>query len=371
MVARRAAFASDFVEVLAVKIISSYVMRAVIEGSVLALLLLTLLDWIFAFLAEMGSVGHGHYGLLQAIEFTLYTEPQRMYTLFPTAVLIGSLLSLGNLAAHSELIAIRSIGVSVTGVVRAALKAGIFMIIIALPVGEWLAPVAAHDGQALKMAAENGQQIVHEGNDIWVRSGERYIHIKRLLPGKRLEGISIYEIAPVGRMQLSLYAGSARYHDDVWELKNVKSTVFLQDRITTEISPEKRVSGLISPSMFNLLDTQPGDMTLPALARYVSYLRINHLDSSRYELSFWQRFTTPLSALVMLILAIPFVFGSQRSGGAGQRLFIGIVVGIGFYFLNRLSNQMGLVFHLPPLLSAMLPLGLFLFLSLLALRRVR
>lgn len=353
------------------RLINRYLMRAVINGSLLALLLLTMLDWVFAFLAEMGSVGHGHYGVAQAIEFTLYTEPQRVYTLFPTAVLIGSLISLGNLAAHSELIAIRAIGVSVTGVARATLRAGFIMILVALPIGEWLAPDAAHVGQALKLAAENGQQVVRGTSNIWVRNGDRYIHIDKAMPGKRLLGVSIYRVSQTGNLHAAMYADRARYDDDVWLLQGVKSTVFDKGKLQIENVPQLRVAGLMSPKLFNLLDTKPGDMTLPALASYVSYLKRNHLDSSRYELSFWQRFTTPLSALVMLILAIPFVFGSQRSGGAGQRLFIGIVVGIGFYFINRLSNQIGLVFDLAPLLSAMLPLGLFLFISLIALRRIR
>ncbi|OBS09721.1 LPS export ABC transporter permease LptG [Acidihalobacter prosperus] len=354
------------------KRINAYLMRTVIGGSLVALLLLTLLDWVFAFLAEIDSVGRGHYGLAQAMLFTLYTEPQRMYTLFPTAVLIGSLLSLGNLAAHSELIAIRALGVSVAGVVRSALMAGLLMIVVALPFGEWVAPDAARTGQDLKVSAESGQQVVREGSNIWARDGDRYIHIDHALPGRRLEGVSIYTISPVGQMRLALHAASASYKDGAWLLQEVQRSEFEDmQRIVVDRLSQLRIPALISPRLFDLLDARPAEMTLPALARYVGYLKHNHLDAARYELSFWQRFTTPLSALVMLMLAIPFVFGSQRSGGAGQRLFIGIVVGVGFYFLNRLSNQVGLVFGLAPLLSAMLPLGLFLFISLFALRRLR
>ena len=349
--------------------INFYLVRSVISGSAVALLLLTLLDWVFAFLAEIDSVGRGHYGLAQALLFTLYTEPQRMYTLFPTAVLIGTLLSLGNLAAHSELIAIRALGVSVTGVVKAALAAGILMVVVALPFGEWVAPAAARSGQAFKLAAESGQQLIREGNDIWARDGDRYIHIEHVLPGRRLLDVNVYTISPAGRMRFALHATSAHYGDHAWVLQGVSETHFGVGQIGVQHLEKQMMPVLISPKLFDLLDTRPGEMTLPALAQYVVYLKRNHLDAARYELSFWQRFTTPLSALVMLILAIPFVFGSQRSGGAGQRLFIGIVVGIGFYFLNRLSAQVGLVFGLAPLLSAMLPLGIFLFGGLFALRR--
>lgn len=354
------------------KRINAYLMRTVITGSLIALLLLTMLDWVFAFLAEINNIGHGHFALVQAILFTLYTEPQRMYTLFPSAVLIGSLMSLGNLAAHSELIAIRAAGVSITGVVRATLMGGLVMTILAFPLGEWISPYAASLGQMLKVSAVSGKSIIQNRGNLWAKNGKHYIHIQHVLPEHQLRGLTVYTISSVGHMQSTLYASSAHYDHDIWTLNNVHKTIFNgATQVQVKNIKELKITALISPQLFNSLNTRPREMTLPALAKYVRYLKSNHLNAARYELAFWQRIATPLSALVMLMLSIPFVFGSQRSGGAGQRLFIGIVVGIGFYFLNRLSDQAGLVFGLPPLLSTMMPLGLFLFLSLFAIRNIR
>ena len=73
----------------------------------------------------------------------------------------------------------------------------------------------------------------------------------------------------------------------------------------------------------------------------------------------------------MLIIAAPFVFNFQRNAGAGQRIFIGILIGISFFLINRLLGSMGLVYGLPPLLSATLPLLLFLLGGVWMLRKVR
>ena len=55
------------------------------------------------------------------------------------------------------------------------------------------------------------------------------------------------------------------------------------------------------------------------------------------------------------LLAIPFVVGSLRSSGAGQRLFIGILIGVGFYLMNEIMSSSGQVYGLQPWATAMLP----------------
>jgi lipopolysaccharide export system permease protein len=351
------------------KRLNRYLMRTVVSGTLLALLVLGLLDWVFGFLGQLDGAGNG--GLAQVFLYSLYTEPRRMYELFPTAVLIGSLLSLGTLAANSELIAMRAAGVSVSGVVRAALRAGILMMFVAVALGEWVAPIGEQMALALKLHAQTGSSVVAAEQNVWARDGNSYIHIAHVLPDHRLRDVTIYEVSGDHRMQAAIQAKSARYVDKHWLLEQVSISRFNGQKVVTERRAELLRNRLIQPNLFGLLDTQPKDMNAFALARYIAYLRVNQLDSASYELAFWQRFTTPASALVMLMLAVPFVFGSLRSGGAGQRLFIGVVVGVGFYFFNRLTNQVGLVYGLSPLLSAAFPLVLFAFISLVALRRLR
>ena len=79
---------------------------------------------------------------------------------------------------------------------------------------------------------------------------------------------------------------------------------------------------------------------------------------------------TPVSSLIMLFIAVPFVFGSLRSIGTGQRIFIGVMVGFGFYILSQVAGQMGLVYGLPPLLMMLFPNLVFLLFGVRAVRRL-
>ncbi|MDP1718798.1 MAG: LptF/LptG family permease, partial [Burkholderiales bacterium] len=59
--------------------------------------------------------------------------------------------------------------------------------------------------------------------------------------------------------------------------------------------------------------------------------------------------------LVMMVLALPFAVYQKRQGGVGAKVFSGIMLGLAFYFLNRLFAHLGLLNDWLPVLSAVLP----------------
>ena len=73
----------------------------------------------------------------------------------------------------------------------------------------------------------------------------------------------------------------------------------------------------------------------------------------------------------MLMIAMPIVFATTpRSGGAGQRIMLAIIIGIVYFVVNRSVNYLGLAINIAPLLSALAPLMLVTMISLFFLRRV-
>lgn len=106
------------------------------------------------------------------------------------------------------------------------------------------------------------------------------------------------------------------------------------------------------------------------LYSYIDYLEANGLSTERYELAFWKRLLLPFVSAVMIVLALPFIFGPLRSVGVGSRILFGVLVGVSFHLLNQLVGFFGLVYGLPPMLSAAIPSMLFFFAAVHFLRRV-
>jgi lipopolysaccharide export system permease protein len=92
------------------KILDRYIFRTVATTTAVALLVLLLLELFLSLLAELEDVGKGRYDFMAAVRYLLLIQPQRLYEMFPMALLVGGLLGMGALASGSELIAMRAAG---------------------------------------------------------------------------------------------------------------------------------------------------------------------------------------------------------------------------------------------------------------------
>ena len=353
------------------KILDRYISRTIINGTLMVLLVLGALLAFVDFVSEMDDVGKGQYSMLQAAMFVLLSLPKRLYELFPTAVLIGSLLSLGTLAGNSEFTVMRAAGISIMRIVFSVLKAGFILLVFVALIGELVVPVSERQAQSLR--AKNLQQTISlaGGGGFWARDGQRFLYVSHVFPGMNLGKVNIYELSENNQLKRVTHAKSAQYLNGQWQLNDIQQTEFNNDHIESRQIESEVWQKLLNPDLFNIVSVEPGNMSAIDLFKYSNYLRSNDLDSSPYELAFWIKVFTPVSSLVMLLIALPFIFGSQRSSGAGNRMLVGLLLGIGFYLLNRTVNHLGQVYHVYPFISASAPVIAVAIASFYALRRVK
>ena len=353
-------------------ILERYIWKSVLFSIVTTWLSLTLLDTFFVFLSELSDVNPDtHYGNLQALMYILMGTPKRLYDYFPTATLIGSLLGLGSLSANSELTAMRAAGIAIRQIVFMTLKLGLVLAIAVFVLGEWIAPQTEQAANSFKVQMLQKQLTVNN-QGLWLKDGNRIINIAKLWSEKRMEGIAIYQLNPqAGRIESITHAASAERDQTGWVLHDLRQQRISEQGISETQQKQVHESHLLPEQVMAIASVKPNQLAARELAEFIQHQRANDLNSDRFEQAFWQHFTTPLSTLVMLIIAAPFVFSFQRNAGAGQRIFIGILIGISFFLFNRILGNVGIVYGIPPLLSATLPLLIFLMGGLWMLRKVR
>lgn len=349
-------------------IVDRYLGRNVLAATALTLLVLVALTSLFAFVGEMEDVGKGGYGVMAATLYVVFLLPAAVYEFLPVAVLIGAMLGLGMLASGNELTAMQAGGISIARLARAVLQTGLLLAVLALVLGELVVPAATERAVTVRVEARSGGLSMLERSGFWARDGDRFIRVGRAVPEARLEDVSVYEFDG-DRLRRATVAASATYVDGRWRLLDVRETRWTPDGVRASTSRETFWPRLLDRSLVGLVEIDPESMSARALWRYARYLRANGLESARYELAFWQKVSAPLVPLVMLLLALPFVFGSLRSTGAGQRLLVGIMLAIGFYVTNRAVAQAGLAYGIHPPVAAAAPLAVFLVAGLLLLRR--
>jgi lipopolysaccharide export system permease protein len=127
---------------------------------------------------------------------------------------------------------------------------------------------------------------------------------------------------------------------------------------------------LLTPELLGIVVLEPENMSARDISQFMGYLEDNGLNTQQYRYALLSRFVTPLSALVMMFISVPFIFGGLRSAAAGHRIFIGILVGFGFYIVSQITGQMGRVYGLDPVLASLTPSVIFLLIGIRAVRHL-
>lgn len=352
------------------KTLERYIAVHVIWGTLLTLCVVLALFSFIAFVDDLGDVGRGDYTLLGAIEYVLLTLPRRAFFLFPMAALVGTLIGLGALSSTSELTVMRASGMSAARISIAVMKAGLLLAIIAMLVGELLAPYAERLAQQRRSLAISQQLSLNTNYGFWVRDGKSFVNIRRVLPGNKAKEIYIYEFDAENRLRTATFAKRAEYDEGRWILEELRQSEIRENRVISRQIKKAAWESLFKPELVEVVAVKPESLSAIGLYRYLDYLKKNDLDTARFELAFWTKIVYPLATLVMIFFALPMILGFLRSVGTGQRILVGAMVGMAFHVVNQVSGDFGLVYGLSPLLSAVLPTLVFLAVGAAMMRRL-
>lgn len=353
------------------RILDLYIARSVLYQTGVVLAVLVGLFMFITFIEQIGDLGTGSYGALDAIRFTVLSVPRILYEVFPMAALLGSILGLSAMAVDSELVVIRAAGVSVLRLIGSVLKIGAVLALVAVLIGELVTPWSETEAQ--RGRAEALQQDISQQTDfgLWMRDRMTYVNVGEVLPDLSLLDVRIFEFDEQGRLRSLVYADEGEYQNERWRLESIEQTLISEDRTGAQ---SKEVNAAywttdVTPAILSVFLINPDQLSAWQLNRYIDHLQENHQDTSSYELAFWTKIMTPVATAVMVILAIPFVFSQVRTGGFGRNLFFGIMLGLAYFALNKGFGYVVLVFDIPPMLGALLPTVLFMGIGVLLLRR--
>lgn len=353
-------------------VLTGYVVKEILKGSLIALLLLLTLFDLFTFSDELKDLGKGSYGLKQIIYYVLLTSPSVIYELMPASALLGSLFVLGAMGNNRELIAMQAAGVSVLGIVRAALLAGAVLVAIAALIGETIAPITERAGQLVKVTSQNERIALDAKYGIWLREGTKFINVRRIKDDGSLANISSYELDEHHRLRQAMHAvGAAYLGQQQWQLQQVRKSQISTERITAEALDQQTWQSSIAPDLLKIVVVKSENQSILDLAKHISFLKKNHQKSQTFELALWGRIVNPLITFIMILVSAPFVINVKRGINVGSRMMIGVVIGMGFNITDKIVSHMGLIYDLNPALVAFLPSLAVLVVALFALRRVQ
>ncbi|RLT95326.1 LPS export ABC transporter permease LptG [Ketobacter sp.] len=351
-------------------LLDRYIGNTVLVSVSMVLFLLISLDASFAFLAEMDELKRA-YQAQEALLFILWTLPRRIYDFMPVGTLIGCLIGLGTLANTSELTVIRAAGVSIARIVYAAAKPVIWIVLLGLVLGQFVVPQTEQFAQSEKARHLYQGESIGSRDGYWYREGGQYTHIQVVQPNGVMFGISRFLFDEDNILIRSDFSERAIYLGDHWVLEKVRQTTMQGDRTEAEHFETLDWNNTsITPEVMSVVVLKPDNLSITGLYQYATYLDSQELESTSYFFSFWKKVLQPFTTLVMVFIAISFVFGPLRSVTMGQRIMAGVIVGLLFHYAQQFLGHVTIIFSLTPFMAAMVPLVVSFGVGVYLLRRV-
>jgi lipopolysaccharide export system permease protein len=350
-----------------------YLAREIYRSTAVVLLALMGLFMFFTLVDELDSVS-AKFPLTALFYLQALSVPTRLYDLLPIGLLIGAILALAGLAQRNELVILRVSGVGGMGLLKMLWIISIPIVLGATVLSEIITPIAEIKSSEANLLMRGRVEGGRLASGYWFKEpmqggGTRIINVGRLLASGNAADLRIYEFPDGTALSLTSTAESARFADGQLVMQNVLETriapetksilsdakvsdkpvvvkeTFATRKVETSLTAERLVARILTPER----------MTLKALHDYIQYLDSNQLQSDRQVVAVWRKLAYPFTLVVMLTIAAPIGFMQTRRGGVGAKVFLGILLGTGFFMINQLALNVGLLYKWPPVVTALLP----------------
>jgi len=350
-----------------------YLAREIYRSCAVVLLALVGLFTFFALIEELDNVG-SKFTLLNLFYLQALQLPARLYELLPIGLLIGAILALASLAQRNELVILR-----VSGVSGIKLLAMLWIITVPWMIGAFVLSEVVTPAVEIKHSEANLSLLGRAGggrlnSGYWFKEegslgGDRIINISELKANGGVSGVTVYEFRPNQELARLSQADDGYFDDGKLVLTDV-SEILIEDNALMALAdaqapstPLTRSEQVETRELSTTLTSErliariltPERMSISVLLDYIDYLENNHLQTERQIVALWRKIAYPFTLLVMITIAAPVAFMQTRRGGVGGKVFIGILLGVGFFMINQLALNVGMLGRWQPWVTALVP----------------
>jgi lipopolysaccharide export system permease protein len=298
--------------------------------------------------------------------------PNFIVLAFPMSILLASLMAYSRLSSDSELIALRSLGISLYRLIVPALLLSLMVTGVTFLMNNWVAPAANYQATVtLEQALNSDRPSFNTNNIVYPEyrqvkqpDGSEKTVLSRLFYAEEFNGENMKELTILDRSQKEVNqivtAESAKWNiaENTWDFFN--GTVYL-------IAPDGTYRNIVRFQHQQLalprapidLANRGRDYGEMSIHQALDYLKV-------IELSGDEKKIRKLKVRIQEKMALPFVcivFGlvgaalGVRPQNANKATSFGICVGLifAYYLLSFLTSAMGVWGILTPFLSAWTP----------------
>jgi lipopolysaccharide export system permease protein len=304
------------------------------------------------------------YGLPPSLvaQILLLRVPEMVFYTFPMSMLLASLMAFGRLANDFEIVAFKSVGVSVYRMMVPVVLMATIVSAATVLLDEYVVPAAAWRAKSLLYEATHKQQLPLSREHVVYNEMENGAMVRsfyaRNFDGQAMHGVVVQEFADQQMVRL-IQARLAVPVPGGWLFE--QGTLYQVDdlgdfRYVAHFSKQKVVLGsaLLELSRENRLASEMNASELAAHLGRLAATGAQGREINELRVLWHQKFAVPFACLVFALVGAPMGLSPQRGSGA-LGLGLSVLVIFVYYILMFVSMALGQTGALPPVAAAWLP----------------
>ena len=313
------------------------------------------------------AMGHPQIRFPHIAEITLLKLPSHIQLLLPFIILTASIMTLWRLSQTQELIAARSIGLSIWkiigGLIALVISIGCLYLFVLNPLGAAMSSrVAVLESTVFNHAAN---QLAVSETGLWLREGgDGYQSILRAqnvdADTLTFSDVSFYNFTHAGEYLKRVDAKSVTLESGKWHLKNV--TTWVSEGVP-QTSDAEQIETNLTLEKIQESNANPETISFWKLPGFISLLEKSGLSTLRYHLYWHGQFAKLGMMAAMVLLGASVCLRSTRNKHASILVGLCLVSGFLLHFLGDIVYALGLGGKIPVLLAAWGPVLITLMLS--------
>jgi lipopolysaccharide export system permease protein len=339
-----------------------YMVKLFLTRSFAVLFALILVLETLDLLGEAGKIlavpGNGDAALWHYVVLRI---PLLVSRFLPFSVLLGTLIAFVGLNQNSEIVAMKAAGLSAHQILAPLIVASIG---IAAALFAFNEGVVVNSARHVNAWSDNYYKPIPPTSgilsNVWLLQGDDLVRagiVSGRGSGMVLHQVSVYDRTG-GVLQKVINADRATPVGGGWLLQQVQ----IYDANMNVVRHSAAMAALagVRPDQFTLAKVDPTVLDYWTLKKRIAELEAAGRPTDEARAGLAHKVSSPLSTLLMPLLAAIAAFGLARSGQLMLRASLGMALGFAYFVADNFSLAMGNVGAYPPLVAAWAPFFLFL-----------
>lgn len=341
-------------------ILDRYFIRQFLLALIFSLLAVWLVTVIVDLVEHMDTFIDKHASVFLVIKYYVFWSPYMIGLTIPVAVLLASIFSVGQLAQHNELTAMKAVGVSLYRMLLPLLILSILISFITMIFGEMVVPVANKKQREIRnfeIGGETKDENVLRRNVFIQGEDERIFHLEEYnVKTKTGKDVLVQKIVN-SRLVEQIEAKKMSWQNNGWLFENGRERIF-SDSLSPPQGEEYsafdklfRLDMKVKPEAFAERQKAPEEMGYFELAKYVKIRKRTGAEVLKELTDLNSKISYPLINFIIVLFGAPIAANPRRSGmavGVAITLFIAFCS----YVLIKGALILGYEGILSPILAA-------------------